>query len=91
MARQPSQGLRLCQSLTAVCLTSPSVFLFISRTQIGKDIPTDAELQECTHSQQSGGQQEGLQPKGPCHSLGLLWRPHSAEHSPDQALEGRCA
>lgn len=32
----------------AVCLTSPTVFLFISRTQIGKAISPQMRTQECT-------------------------------------------
>ena len=35
---RPGHGLWPRQSLAAVCLTSPSVFLLISRTQIGKEI-----------------------------------------------------
>lgn len=33
--------------ISAVCLTSLSVFLFISRTQIGKAISPQMRLQEC--------------------------------------------
>lgn len=55
---RPGHGLWPRQSLAAVCLTSPSVFLLISRTQIGKEI--SLQMLRCRNapSRQGSNQQQ---------------------------------